>query len=64
MESTLQHYQRLAEEARAEAALSDLPQVQARHLRSAEHFEALAASLENVARCKIRNEAARVQAHH
>jgi hypothetical protein len=61
METTLQHYRRLAAEARAEAASCDLPQVKARHIRSASHFDALAESLENVAKCKIRNEEARAE---
>jgi hypothetical protein len=62
MESTLEHYRRLAEEARQEAKSADLPHVKARQLRSAEHFDALANNLEGVARCKARNEAARAQA--
>jgi hypothetical protein len=62
MESTLESYRRLAAEARAEAALSALPHVKARHLRSAEHFDVLADNLETVAKCKVRNEAARAEA--
>jgi hypothetical protein len=62
MESTLEQYRRLAEEARQEAASADLPYVKARHLRSAEHFDALANNLEGVARCKARNDAARAEA--
>jgi hypothetical protein len=32
-----------------------------RHLSSAEHFDGLAAALEEVAQCKVRNEAARTE---
>ena len=62
MESSLEHFRRLAKEARQEAASSDLPHVKARNFRSAEHFHALANNLEGVAGCKARNEAAQGEA--
>jgi hypothetical protein len=57
-----EHYRRLASEAREEAAASSLPQVRLRYLRSAEHFDGIIVGLEDVARAKARNEAARAVA--
>lgn len=54
-------YRELAAVARTKAAESALPQVRLRHLRSAQHFESLATALEEVARCKVRNEAAKLE---
>lgn len=58
----IEQYRQLAADARAQAVASTLPQVEARFLRSAEHFEKLVANLESVARAKARNEAARADA--
>jgi hypothetical protein len=61
MLSPIDQYHELAAEARRKAAACELPQVRLRLLSSAEHFDGLAAALENVARCKVRNEAARAE---
>jgi hypothetical protein len=61
MLSPIDQYRELAAEARRKAADCELPQVRARFLSSAEHFEGLAAALEEVAQCKVRNEAARAE---
>lgn len=61
MLSPINQYRALATEARAKAAACELPQVRLRHLSSAEHFDGLAAALEEVAHCKVRNEAARTK---
>jgi len=62
MNSPTEHYRGLASKAREQAAASDLPQVKLRYLRSAQHFDKLVASLENVAQAKARNDAARAEA--
>ena len=62
MKATLEQFRQLALDARASAEASNLPQVKAKHLRSAEHFEDLIAKLESVARAKARNEVARAKA--
>ena len=59
MTSPAEHYRSLAAAAREQAGAASLPQVKLRYLRSAEHFDELSGSLENVAQCKLRNEAAR-----
>lgn len=59
MISPVDHYRKLALDARAEAAASSLPQVKLRYLRSAEHFEQLVATVETVSQAKVRNDAAR-----
>jgi hypothetical protein len=55
----LEQYREQAANAREQAKATDLPQVKLRCLRSAEHFDGLAAKLENVAEAKLRNDAAR-----
>lgn len=60
MNSPIEHYRQLAAEAYEQAAASTLPQVRMRNLRSAEHLDELVNGLENVARAKARNEAAKV----
>jgi hypothetical protein len=62
MNSPTEHYRQLAAEAREQAAASTLPQVKLRYLRSADHFDELVAKLENVAKAKSRNDAARAEA--
>ena len=62
MNPPIEQYRQLAAEALEQAAASTLPQVKMRYLRSAEHFEKLVAGLENIARAKARNEAARAEA--
>jgi hypothetical protein len=54
-----EHYRKLASEAREQAAASTLPQVKLRHLCSAEHFDEIVTGLEDVAKAKARNDAAR-----
>jgi hypothetical protein len=61
MLSPIDQYRDLAAEARRKAAACDLPQVRLRHLSSAEHFDGLAAALEEVAQCKVRNEVAKTE---
>jgi hypothetical protein len=61
MLSPIDQYRELAAEARRKAAACELPQVRARLMSSAEHFDGLAAALEEVAQCKVRNEAARAE---
>jgi hypothetical protein len=61
MQLSIDQYCELAAEARRNAAACELPQVRLRYLRSAEHFDGLAAALEEVAKCKVRNEAARTE---
>ena len=61
MNSPSEHYRELASKAREQAAASSLPQVKLTYIRSAEHFDELVAGLENVARAKARNEAARAE---
>ena len=62
MNPPIEQYRQLAADALEQAAASTLPQVKMRYLRSAEHFEKLVARLENIARAKARNEAARAEA--
>ena len=62
MNPPIEQYRQLAADALEQAAASTLPQVKMRYLRSAEHFEKLVAGLENIARAKARNEAARAEA--
>jgi hypothetical protein len=57
--SPAEQYRLLASNAREQAAASSLPQVKLRYLRSAEHFDELVATLEDVAQAKVRNEAAK-----
>ncbi len=57
--SQIEQYRELAAEARRKAVACGLPQVRSRLLSSAEHFDGLAAALEEVSQCKVRNEAAR-----
>jgi hypothetical protein len=59
MNTPLEQYRQSAAEARQQAAATTLPQVKQRCIRSAEHFDQLAAKLENIAQAKVRNEAAR-----
>ncbi len=61
MLSPIDQYRELAADARRKAAACELPQVRLRFLSSAEHFDGLAAALEDVAQCKVRNEAARAE---
>ncbi|MEP7317068.1 MAG: hypothetical protein ABI667_10265 [Sphingomicrobium sp.] len=61
MNTPIEQYRELAAKAHEEAAASELPQVKARCLRSAEHFENLVMRLESVASAKMRNEAARAE---
>lgn len=61
MLSPIEQYRELAADARRKAAACELPQVKLRHLASAEHFDGLAATLADVAQCKVRNEAARAE---
>ena len=62
MNPPIEQYRQLAADALEQAAASTLPQVKMRYLCSAEHFEKLVAGLENIARAKARNEAARAEA--
>jgi hypothetical protein len=59
MTSPAEQYRLLASKAREQAAVSNLPQVKLRYLRSAEHFDELVAKLEEIAQAKVRNEAAK-----
>jgi hypothetical protein len=59
MSSPAEQYRLLASHAREQAAASSLLQVKLRYLRSAEHFDELVATLEDVAQAKVRNEAAK-----
>ncbi len=62
MKSPIEHYRELAAEALSHAAVTPLPQVKSRWLRSAEHFQKLVAGLESFAEAKARNDAARAAA--
>jgi hypothetical protein len=57
-----EHYRKLALEARDQAAASTLPQVRLQYVRSAEHFDRIILGVENVAKAKARNGAARAKA--
>jgi hypothetical protein len=62
MISPVDHYRKMALDAREQAVASSLPQVKLRYLRSAEHFDQLAATMETIAQAKSRNDAARENA--
>ena len=60
MSTLSDQYRQMAAKARSEADAAKLPNVQQLHLRSAERLNQIAQRLENVAKAKARNEAAKV----
>ena len=52
-------YRQMAAQARSDAEAAELPNVQQRHLRSAERLDHIAQEIENVAKAKARNDAAK-----
>lgn len=59
MSTLSDQYRQMAAQARSDAEAAELPNVQHRHLRSAERFDQIAEEIENVARAKARNDAAK-----
>ena len=60
MSTLSDQYRQMAAKARSEADAAKLPNVQQLHLRSAERLDQIAQGLENVAKAKVRNEAAKL----
>ena len=59
MSTLSDQHRQMATEARSDAASAKLPNVQKRHLRSAERFDHIAQEIESVAKAKARNDAAK-----
>ena len=60
MSTLSDQYRQMAAKARSEADAAKLPNVQQLHPRSAERLNQIAQGLENVAKAKVRNEAAKL----
>ena len=59
MSTQSDQYRQMAALARADAEAAELPNVQQRHLRSAERLDHMALQIEYVAKAKARNDAAK-----
>lgn len=59
MSTQADQYREMAAAARSQAEAAQLPNVQQVHMRSAERLDQMAQNLDNVAKAKIRNDAAK-----
>ena len=59
MSTQSDQYRQMAAQARTDADDAELPNVQQAHLRSAERLDQMAQEIENIARAKARNDAAK-----
>ena len=59
MSTLSDQYRQMAAQARSDAEAAELPNVQQAHRRSAERLDQMAREIENVARAKARNDAAK-----
>ena len=60
MSTLSDQYRLMAAQARSDANVAQLPNVQRLHLQSAERFDQIAQGIESVAKAKARNEAAKL----